>query len=384
MKIIYLVPRFYPSVGGGETYVYEIASRMVKKGHDVTVYTTNITNSSALTDVKEHNGIKIKRFSVLGPKNFYHFCPDMEKELNMEKGDIMHGMGFTFFGNDLAARICKKNKMPFVHNPFYHPISTSQGKRKIFRIFYDYFFGRKKLKQASKIVAVTNQEINYLSKYTKRRKFKKIVLGIDFKNLESKEYLKEFKKKYGIKNIDTILLSLGRIKKNKGNQFIIKALKEIKKKEKHIKLLIIGPDDGYLDELKKLSNAYSLNENIIFTGKIQYKFLAAAYNSADIFVFPSEYESFGIVAAEALSCAVPVVGTDIGGTREIVINKKYGLLSKYGDVKSMTKNLLRLIRDKKLRKKMGTEGKKYVYKIFNWDNITNQLEGLYKDITKRK
>ena len=61
MKIIFLIPRFYTSTGGGETYILEVARRLVKKGNDVTVYTTNVTHSSKLTNLNEYLGIKIKR-----------------------------------------------------------------------------------------------------------------------------------------------------------------------------------------------------------------------------------------------------------------------------------------------------------------------------------
>ena len=381
MRILFLIPRFYPCTGGGETYVLELGKRLVKKGHKVTVFTSNVSDKGPVASEDEYLGIRIKRFKVIGSKEFYHFSPSIKKELEKADVDIVHGGGFTYYGCDAAAKICKRRGIPFVITPFYHPSFTSQGARRLFRLAYDPLIGRRKLKLADKVIAMTNYEIGELSKYTNREKFVSIPVGIDFERLRDKSRINDFMKKFGLEG-KKILLFVGRIKENKGIQFAISALMEL---DNQVCLVAAGPDGGYRKDLEKLAKGLNVQNRVIFTGVLSFNdHLSSAYNACDIFVYPSEYESFGIVSAEALACGKPVIGTNIGGTKDIVRNNEYGFLLGYGDKNGLAKAVSKLLSDSKLRNEMGKKGKEHAKKSYDWDAIVESIISIYGSLASKK
>ena len=94
-----------------------------------------------------------------------------------------------------------------------------------------------------------------------------------------------------------------------------------------------------------------------FTGYLSGKELAAAYASADIFVFPSTTDTFGNVIIEAQACGVPVIVSDSGGPKELVENNKTGLVTKSHDVDDLTRAIRTLVADPALRQRLGNQAR---------------------------
>lgn len=104
---------------------------------------------------------------------------------------------------------------------------------------------------------------------------------------------------------------------------------------------------------------------------------------SDLFLFPSDGESFGLAAAEALACEVPVVGALAGGLPEVVIEGESGYLLPVGDVEGMASASVRLLRDPDLRKKMGAAGRRRMKENFSPDLIIPQYEMIYASTLRR-
>ncbi|MCX8058049.1 MAG: glycosyltransferase [Spirochaetes bacterium] len=150
-----------------------------------------------------------------------------------------------------------------------------------------------------------------------------------------------------IKNNDFILLYTGRISKDKNLDFILEVFEELKNskylKEKDITLkFIIAGDGPYLDELK---NKYKSFREIYFLGKIENKNLPELYSLANLFVFPSVTDTFGMSVLEAQACGLPVLTSNIGGPKEIIINNETGYSLKI-DKNLWKRKIIYLIDDK--------------------------------------
>jgi L-malate glycosyltransferase len=104
---------------------------------------------------------------------------------------------------------------------------------------------------------------------------------------------------------------------------------------------------------------------------------------SDLFLLPSEYESFGLVALEAMAAAVPVISTNVGGLPEININGVTGFLSNVGDVENMGSNIIKILSDEKAFEKMKKNALSQAMK-FDITNIVPQYEDLYKRVLEEK
>ncbi len=154
----------------------------------------------------------------------------------------------------------------------------------------------------------------------KKEKMKIFKRGIDGNVFApSKQSATEIKAKYGVEN-GNILLFTGRISKDKNLDFLFRIFQQMKETDPNLNLMIVG-DGPYLETLK---SKYSQDPKVIFTGKLNRSVLPEIYSVADVFVFPSNTDTFGMVVLEAQACGLPAVVSNQGGPGEIIINDKTG------------------------------------------------------------
>ena len=108
--------------------------------------------------------------------------------------------------------------------------------------------------------------------------------------------------------------------------------------------------------------------------------LLSAYPACDVFVLPSEYEAFGLVLLEAMSCEKPCVATNVGGVPEVVEDGKTGLLVEYGNPVALASAIIKLLGDEEKRRSMGMAGRKRVIENFTWPKIVDKIEGVYREL----
>ena len=97
------------------------------------------------------------------------------------------------------------------------------------------------------------------------------------------------------------------------------------------------------------------------------------YQNIDLYVLPSRFESFGVAAAEALACAVPVIASDLPGVQDLVRHQREGLLIPEGDVGALRDALELLTQDRSLREAMGARGRQHIQDNFNWQDSVSKL-----------
>jgi glycosyltransferase involved in cell wall biosynthesis len=104
---------------------------------------------------------------------------------------------------------------------------------------------------------------------------------------------------------------------------------------------------------------------------------------ADLFLLPSESESFGLAALEAMSCGVPVIASRVGGVPEVVIDGETGLLAAVGDVSAMAAHVVRLLADAPLRARLGQAARRRAETVFTLEATVSKYEDLYRRLLKR-
>jgi len=197
--------------------------------------------------------------------------------------------------------------------------------------------------------------------------FKPWPRGVDTARFSPTKRSTQWRSHHGIGETELVILHVSRLVREKRLDTLTAALKQL---EVAHRVVIVGdgPDRGFAE--RELPHA-------IFTGFLTGEELATAYASSDIFVFPSDSESFGNVTLEAMASGLPCVCADATGSRSLVVAGETGLLADASDAQGFTDNLSVLARDAALRQRMGQAARARAL-TFSWDETMASMLGYYR------
>jgi len=211
-------------------------------------------------------------------------------------------------------------------------------------------------------------------------KVKIIYNGIDPENLKTSLNPEELRDRYALPN-EKIVLFIGRMHPQKGAEYLLKAAPTIIDRYHDVKFIFVGtgPQLNYLME-----EAYKLgiSNKVIFTGFIDDNLRNVLLHIADICVFPSIYEPFGIVALEAMAIGKPVIASNLGGFSEIIENEKDGFLFTPKDERDLTEKIITLLTNNELRVSIGKNAAKKIQEKFLWDTVAKETLNTYLEVFK--
>ena len=390
MKILQVTPEFYPSTGygGGPIVAYEISRRLVQRGHEVTVYTTDADNKTLRLNngIENIDNIKVYYFKNISNSMAYKLklfvSLGMIRIISREihNFDLIHVHDYRTFQNILVHHYATKHGLPYVlqaHGSISPSFYQKQRQKKIF----DEIFGYAILRDVSKVIALTSIEaLQYKKMSVNRNKIEIIPNGINLSEYSTLPEKGEFRRKYSIGADEKIILYLGRLHKIKGLDLLVNAFADLAKELDNVRLVMVGLDDGFLSTIKKQVKDFKIAEKVLFTGPLFERDKLMAYVDADVYVLPSVYEIFGIAALEACACGTPVIVTDRCGIADIV-DGNVGYVVEY-DTDQLREAIFRILSDVELVRKFREKGRKLVGEYFSWDKIIKKIEGLYEDCIK--
>lgn len=236
-----------------------------------------------------------------------------------------------------------------------------------------------------RIMAVSRFIYELAALNTDKKKLIIVNNGVDLRKLKVTKKKDILKKELGLEN-KKILLSVGCLANRKGIDIIIKDLPDVIKSVPNLVYLVIGKGDEE-SNLKNLVKSLNLQDNVKFLGYVSNKEIGNYFNLCDIFVLMSNtikekggIEGFGIVYIEASAMGKPVIGGKSGGTGDAIFDNVTGfrvMPNNHGDLK---KKLVLLLKNHKLRNKMGIEGKKRVLKNFLWKHNVEKTLKVYNGV----
>jgi len=366
MKIAFAVPAYWPSVIGVSLYCQELAEGLVKKGHHVTVYTGL---QPRWKKVENKKGVVIKRFERTYIGKSFYFVPLMEQEIIKDGPDIVHSHHYGYYEATAGLGAAKNLKVPHIFGPYYHP-PVYGIKKKILWSAYHHRYGKSLLTKSDVVLPHTEVEKNLLKKIGATLE-KMIILP----NTVNTKKFRPIKKRNKIITIGFI----SNLIHEKGAHIAMEIAEDLIKERQDVEFVFIG--NPHEKNLVKRITSLKKTGKASFLKNLSEKNLIKYYNKIDITILPSKYEAFGKVLAEAQACGTPVVATNAGGIPEVVINKKTGLLSNYGDWGIFKRNIEKLIENESLRRKFGLAGRKHVVKNFDTKVVVNKLEKIYNTAT---
>jgi glycosyltransferase involved in cell wall biosynthesis len=175
---------------------------------------------------------------------------------------------------------------------------------------------------------------------------------------------------------EKIVLYVGRFVREKGIHVLLNAASAILAEEPKTKFLVVG--GGHRERFEHFLEWSGLKDKVHFTGFMANRALHELYRCADVAVFPSLYEPFGIVALEAMAAGVPVVSSDAGGLREVVIHDETGTHSYANDPASLAWGVLRVLRDEGRAERLTAQAQLRLKQDFEWGHIADQTVAVYE------
>jgi len=383
MKIAFFTDTYFPQLNGVTISVSNFADQLRKKGHTVYIYAPKL---KGYID-KEPNIYRLPSVKVLNAEPNVHapigISPKGLFQLFKMDFDIIHAHGNGFFSL-LGYEVARAQGIPFImtfhtlHNEYTH-----------------YFFKGKIIKpgvvkrllrfmanRCDGVIVPSEKMKQKLSEFGYKKEIIIIPNFVDSQKFEVEDtnYLHE---KLNISFSEPILLTVGRIGKEKNFDFLLRAFAKLSKKEKKSHLVIVG--QGHEKEnLENLAVKLGVSDRVHFTGRIDSKLMPEIYKDSDIFVFASTTEVHPLVVLEAAAAGLPLVVSDDLAYKNVVENNKNGFVLPL-DAKLFAQNLRKILSDKELRQKFGNTSKEIINKNFSEDLVVDKLIRFYNEkIGKKK
>jgi glycosyltransferase involved in cell wall biosynthesis len=389
MKILHVISTFPPAYafGGPPKVAFDVCKELAKRGHYVEVYTTNAydqkRNFKPLDKQIVIRNIKVTYFSNFPKIKNLYVAPEMIVKLwkILEDFDIVH----VHFGRQLYDAFFglggKKICTPYVLQA--HGALPHIGRMRRTKIVYDKLFGWRTIRNASKVIALNCVEAEqYKAIGVPEEKIAIIPNGIDFSEYADLPPKGSFKRKFNIPEDRKIILYLGRIHKIKGIDVLVKAYAHLKN-EMNVNdavLVVAGPDDGFLNEVKSLTYNLGIADSVLFTGPLYGRDKLEAFVDSEIYVLPSRYETFPMTILEAYACGKPIIASKIDGLKDLVIDGETGLLFEPENVKQLVEKMIYLLNNDEKAMEIARKARILVKEKYTIDKVIDVLEKLYIEV----
>lgn len=371
------------------SFVYDLTKRLQDIGFEVVVLAPHYYGAEKFEIM---DSMRVYRFSYFYPLKYQKLCynggmlPNLRKSFlaKFQLPVLMMSEMYNIF------KIIKNEKIDLIHAHWIIPsgllcsiakiilrkkliISVHGSDISLIKHPFFKFIGKQILRMADTCTVNSAATKNSVLSVVKLSKEPIIIpMGVDlnifqpFKNVEvNNNYVKK-----------PCIMTVGRLDKKKGINYLIDAMPKVIHKFPDVKLVIVGegPEkDNLINQIKMLS----LEGNIYMAGAVQNKELPKYYNRADLFVLPSLEEGLGVVLLEAMACGTPVIGSDVGGIPDVIIDGKNGFLFKPRDSGDITEKILDCLSNETLLRNFSISGLSIVAEKFCWTAIAEKFSDEY-------
>jgi glycosyltransferase involved in cell wall biosynthesis len=374
MRICIVSDFFIPHYqGGGERRYYEIARRLVKKGHQVDVICMKIDGANDYEEIEgikiHHIGPKIKNPPQRSSLDFIKFIFAVFKWIFTHNYDVIDAQTYApLIPSFLAAKL---KRIPIIAT--IHDVSTDDddqwiqssktaaiAEKILVRIPYD------------KIITVSDETKKSLVKYysVKEERICVVYNGVDLELIDSVKIQKKY---------ENTVIFVGRLAPHKHVDHLLKVIKSLKNQIPDILLIIVG-NGVEKEKLESLTYRYKIENNVKFLYNLDYLELIGEIKKSNVLALPSTREGFGMVLAEANACEVPVIAYASGGVVEVVEDGFNGFLIQPYDLESLENHINSLLNDSSNALNLGKNGRKIVGNNFTWNIIIKDILKVYNNL----
>lgn len=287
MRVVYAAPGYPPSTGGVETHLREVATRLVDRGHTVTVVTGDARRVDARRR-ERREGVRVVRCRGLAPNDAFHLAPGVARVVRRTDADVIHAHNYHALVLPFAA--LGAGDRPFVVTPHYHGGSASSVRDRLLSLYQP--IGGQILTRADAVVAVSEWERDRL-----RADF-----GVETRVIRNGVDVERFAGADSWAHDRPYVLTVGRLEEYKGVQHAIRALPELSGYD-----LLVAGSGPYRETLELIAQETGVEDRVEFLGYVSDSELPALYAAADVYLTLSSFEAYGLTVGEALAAGTPCV-----------------------------------------------------------------------------
>lgn len=385
--------------GGQNIYVSHLARCLARAGHEVDIFTRRESPHQPMI-VHWEPGIRIIHVkagpaAILPKEALLPYMAEFSAHIvrfarmQVRPYDLAHA---NFFMSGMAAMALKRQLgIPYVIT--FHALGRV---RKLHQREADAFPDERLtiegtlLEDADHVIAECPQDKEDLIEHYDADPDKITIIPCGFDPLEFAPVGKrEAREHLGLDPDEPLVLQLGRMVPRKGVETVIRGVARLNHHYGHaVRLLVVGgnspePDATLTPEigrLQQIARDQAILDRVTFTGSRSREVLKYYYSAADVFITMPWYEPFGITPLEAMACATPVIGSNVGGIKYTVLDGQTGYLVPPYDTELLAKRLAYLYARPRLRQAMGRNAQIRVQREFTWENITRQVASLYQEV----
>ena len=386
LNILVVSSYFYPEGGGAENYAFNIARRLVKKGHKVTVLCSTHQGRSQEEVIDGVEIIRTKpdfRLSTTPIKLGLPF--KLLRMLRGNKFDLINLNFYLVYYPDVAAiigRVCKTPTVLLYHNDMFKEDLLVGSVINA----YNHSLQRLTLSLTRKLIVASPYCYNE-SRFIRPFKSKAVWIppGVDIEKYHVGDSF-AIHDTYNLPHSAKIVLFVGglsRVYQLKGVDYLIKSFPTVLAEVGDVYLVLVGRGD-MIPQYQEMCSSLGISERVISTGFVDEDRLIEYYKSTNLLVLASTtiQEGFGMVLIEANASGKPVVGARVGGIQYVIRDGENGLLVPPKDSQALAEAIIRLLSDDDLSHKMGQRGRE-IAEGYSWDILAEQTEQVYWEVVKR-
>lgn len=350
-----------PEAGGAEVHLHEILSRMVQRGHRVTLFAAGFpggSRSDACDGIEIHRRGAWYNANFVLPLTVRRFLRDHPADLVLE--DI--------------------NKIPFFLPLFTRvpvvPIVPHLFGATVFREtnplfaayvwFWERFIPRVYRKCRFAVISPSTR-VDLVGRGIAEQRIEVVLCGLDHGSYRLVPGLERYER--------PTIVHFGRVRKYKAIDVVIEAFSRVRAGLPEARLMIIG-DGPELDNLRRLASRRGLGDSVEFTGRLANERMVEVLNRSHLFLNASPKEGWGLTVIEANACGVPVVGSDRPGLRDSILHGKTGFLVEYGDAGAFAERALEILRDHALWERLSRAGLEWAATM-TWERTADEMERVF-------
>jgi glycosyltransferase involved in cell wall biosynthesis len=347
--------RYPPQTGGIETHVAQLASRLVDRGHEVTVIAADASGDGNRRE--RRNGVDVSRVRSLSPNEAGHLAPGVATRLARLDPDLVHAHNYHSFPLTISALAlaARRTSTPFVATPHYHAGSDNSLRDRLLSLYAP--LGRWALHHAAAVIAVSEWERRQL-----RADF-----GIEAQVIPNGLDVERFRTASPESRERPYLLTVGRLVEYKGVHHVIRGLADPRLAEFD---LVIAGRGSYRDRLESIAAEAGVADRVTFAGYVDDDRLPGLYAGASVFLSLSTVEAYGMTVAESLAAGTPCVVRNTGALSDWV--DRDGCVGISDTTPETVANAITAIRDCD----PSTEG------LLSWGAVVDSLETVYDEVCR--
>jgi glycosyltransferase involved in cell wall biosynthesis len=378
MKILQVIPYFNPTFGGDVKVCGNLSMELAKWNHEVTIITTDFRFDLQYAEMIRANGVNVITFPCVAKFGLFLYSPSLNTWLkkNLKDYTLIHLHEYRSYQNIAVQAYAMKYDIHFIVQA--HGSVLPIVEKQILKKLYDLVWGHKLLRNASKLVAVSKiEEDQYIKMGSPEKKIEIIPNGIDMSEYKTLPERGIFRKKYGIGSDEKIILFLGRLHKRKGIDFLINSFSRLLDQSKNSKLVIVGPDSGFLERVIRQTKKLKIDQHVLIVGPVSHDEKIEVLVDADVLVYPGILEIFGLVPFEAIMCGTPVIVADDCGCGEVIEKANCGYLVKYGDIAGLNKKIIEILTNPHDANERVKCGQQYIKENLSYEILIKRFLKLY-------